>query len=38
MDAYDNKLGIFDERKIYSNAIFFIDNECLGEKVIINLW
>ena len=34
MDAYDNKLGIFDERKL-PNAIFSIDKECLGEKVLL---
>ena len=32
MDAYDNKLGIFEEKKVYSNAIFSLDESCISEK------
>ena len=35
MDAYDSKLGIFEEKKIYSNAIFSIDECCIGEKILL---
>ena len=35
MDAYDNKLGIFEEKKIYSNAIFSIDENCISEQVLL---
>ena len=35
MDAYDSKLGIFEEKKIYSNAIFSLDECCIGEKILL---
>ena len=35
MDAYDSTLGIFDEEKIYSNAIFSLDDDSLNEKMLI---
>ncbi len=35
MDAYDNKLGIFEEKKIYSNAIFSIDENCISEQILL---
>ena len=35
MDAYDSTLGIFDEEKIYSNAIFSLDDDYLNEKMLI---
>lgn len=35
MDAYDDKIGIFKEKKIYSNAIFSLDETRVGEKVLL---
>ncbi|MAW97417.1 MAG: hypothetical protein CL571_01000 [Alphaproteobacteria bacterium] len=35
MDAYDDKLGINSDEKIYSNAIFSLDENCLSEKMLL---
>ena len=32
---YDSTLGIFDEEKIYSNAIFSLDEKILNEKILL---
>ena len=37
MDAYDDKLGINSDEKIYSNAIFSLDENCLSEKMLLFL-
>ena len=35
MDAYDDKLAIYSNEKIYSNAIFSLDENCLSEKMLL---
>ena len=35
MDAYDKKIGILEEKNIYSNAIFSLAEDCLNEKILL---
>ena len=35
MDAYDNKLGIFEEKKFIRTLFFSIDENCISEQVLL---